>query len=141
MNVEVEYIAGREWARFAPDAHKAVFSETLPPEYDRIDFALLAVDKEQARPVAYLTARELDKESVYLKHGGAFDPLKGTFHSLAVYLSLLNWLKEKYARITTLVENTNSVYLRLALAAGFTIIGIRNFKGSILVELFLEGVK
>lgn len=141
MKCEIEYIPGKEWATYAPDAHKAVFNAVMPPEYDRIDFALLAVDPEAGRPVAYLTARELDQESVYMKHGGAFDPLRGTFSSLSVYLEMLKWLREKYKRITTLVENTNNTYLRMALAAGFKIIGIRNFNGSVLVELFLEGEK
>jgi hypothetical protein len=126
------------WERFAQDARRTVFNETMPPEYDRIDYALLVIGSEKDEPVAYMTVRELDADSAYLKHGGAFPPVKGTFHSLKIYMEMLDYLKPKYKRLTTLVENTNTVYLKMALTAGFKIIGIRNFEGSILVELYLK---
>jgi len=129
-----------DWAIVAEDAHKAVFNEILLPEYDRIDYALLVIREEPPKegvPVAYMTLREFDKETVYMKHGGTFDPVRGTVFSMPCYVMMLNWLKETHKRITTLVENTNTVYLKMALSVGFKVIGIRNFRGSVLLELYL----
>lgn len=137
MKFEVVKVSSDRWAELAASAHLAVFNETLPPEYDRIDFALLVVEKMHNQPVAYLTARELDADSVYLKHGGVFPPIKGTINSVVTYREMMKWCLERYKRITTLVENTNTAYLKMALQVGFKPIGMRYFKGSLLVELFL----
>lgn len=136
--IRVERVDGEQWKQFAGDAHRAVFDEIQPPEYERIDFAILAVSSQDDRALGYITLRELDQESVYLKYGGTFDIIRGTKHSYEAYLACLRWLLARYKRLTTLVENTNKVYLKMAISAGFTIIGIRNFKGSVLVELFME---
>jgi hypothetical protein len=137
VKVELVKISQDRWRELESSAHLSVFGELLPPEYDRVDFALLAVEKTQNQPVAYLTARELDAESVYLKYGGAFPPIKSTVNSVFIYREMMQWLQERYRRITTLVENTNTVYLKMALTVGFRPIGIRQFKNSLLVELFL----
>lgn len=139
MKLTLDQIPAKQWHQFAPDAHRAVFGELLPAEYDRIDYALLAVDGDKARPVAYMTLREFDADTVYLKHGGAFPPLRGNFQSFYVYNSMLDWVRSRYKRATTLVENTNVVYIKMALTAGFRIIGIRNFQGIVLLELYMEG--
>lgn len=110
----------------------------MPPEFERLDFALLAVAKANNTPVAYMTLRELDKESVYLKHGGAFDPVRGTVMVLESYQAMLAHLDDRYLRQSTLVQNNNVAYLKLAMAVGFRVVGIRNFKGIILLELLRE---
>lgn len=129
-------MSAAEWEKYAPDAHRAVFAEMLPPGFDRIDFAVLAVDGND-HTVGYVTAREFDKESVYLKRGGCFDPVAKCLRPL-VYKTLLDHIDKRYLRITTLVENKNVPYLKLAMSAGFHAIGIRNFKGSIFLELLRE---
>lgn len=134
----MEKLGKEKWSYVSEAAHQAVFGELLKSEYDRVDFGLLAIDAEKDEPIGYLTARETDAESVYLKYGGSFPPIKGTRNSLPAYLALLNWLKVRYKRITTYVENTNVVYLKMAMHAGFRVIGIRNFKQDILLELFME---
>lgn len=139
--VRVERVEGDRWlAEFSANAHLAVFNEHMPPGLDRIDFALLAVQKlgGEDKATAYLTARELDSESVYMKHGGVFESIKGTVYSIQTYRAFIKYLIERYERITTLVENTNVAYLKFALALGFLIIGVRTFKGSIFLELHLE---
>ncbi len=135
--ITVERYTPSDWGTIAGDAHRAVFAETLPPEFDRIDFALMAVHAGKT-PLGYLTARELNAQSVYMKHGGVFPPAAGKTIVLPVYLALLRYLDEYYRLITTLVENTNVPYLKLALTAGFLAVGIRNFQGSILLELLRE---
>lgn len=137
MRSSVKKISAEDWAKVAPDAHRAVFGETLPPEFDRIDFALLSINPDTEVALGYMTCRELDGASIYLKHGGAFPPITGTVWSWTCYLDCLAYLETRYKRMTTLVENTNDAYLRMALKAGFKPIGIRNFKGTVLVELLM----
>lgn len=140
MNLCVETIAADTWEKsLATAAHRAVFSEHLPPEYDRIDFALLAFDGETQTALGYVTCRELSAEDVYLKHGGAFEPAEKTLHVLGFYRECLAVLTRKgFKRVTTLVENDNITHIKMALTVGFKPIGIRNFKGSVLIELFKE---
>ncbi len=138
MKFNLIQIPAEEWKQYSYDAHKAVFDEILPPEMDRIDYALLAVDEVKDIPVAYMTLREFAKDTVYLKHGGAFEPIKGTLASLPCYKLMLSYLEERYKNLTTLVENTNTVYLKMALTCGFKVIGVRNYKGVVLLELFKE---
>jgi hypothetical protein len=136
VRVEVVKISPAQWAEHcAHNAHLACFGEILPPEFERIDFALLAVATQTNTPVSYMTLRELDRESVYLKHGGAFDPARGTVMVLESYQAMIRHLDERYVRQSTLVLNTNIPYLKLAMAVGFRIVGIRFFKGEIYCEL------
>ncbi len=141
--MHVEVVDGQKWEKsYAANARRACFSELLPPGYDRIDFALIVSHQDvtgQLFAQGYITCREFDAESVYLKHGGAFPPAEKKPGALAAYRTALAFLQAKYKRITTLVENTNRSYLKMAIHEGFVPIGIRYFKGAILVELFLEG--
>lgn len=136
--IRVREITAQEWASCSEHAHRAVFSEIMPPEYDRIDFALLVYEEERELALGYITCRELSGDDVYLRHGGAFPPAEKKTYALRAYAAALSHLASRYKRMTTLVENTNRTYLRIALTAGFVPIGIRNFKGSVLVELLYE---
>lgn len=104
---------------------------------DRIDFALLAVT-DSGSPAGYVTCRETDNETVYWQFGGAFPSIKGTVLSMRAYEDFINWTRERYSRVYTLIENTNSAMLRMAQKVGFSIIGIKNFKGQILLEHLME---
>lgn len=133
MILRLDKILAPHWEAYcAQYAHRAVFNEHLPPGLERIDYALVAAEGD--KPVAYMTVRELDAETVYLKRGGAFDPLEKLYR-LPVYRMFLCWLDERYERMTTLVQNENVPYLKLAMAAGFRVIGIRTFDGEIFLEL------
>ena len=138
MKTKLFKISAQEWEAYETHAHRAVFAETLPPGTQRIDFALLVVDEATDKPVAYMTLRELDSANIYMKHGGSFDLIRGTGASLSCYKVMLEWLEQRYKNLTTLVENTNIVYLKMAMSQGFRVIGIRNFQGTILLELLKE---
>lgn len=132
---EIRKISVDQWEAYcAQHAHRAVFDEHLPTGLERIDYALLAVDEKTNAPMGYMTVREFDAESVYLKRGGAFVALAPGAR-LACYKKSLLWLDQRYQRMTQYVENSNIRYLKLSLHEGFRIIGIRNFEGSILLEL------
>lgn len=137
--LKVKKLSPEEWLILSEDAHLIAFNEKRPGDMDRIDYALMVED--EGIPCGYLTARELDKESVYWQYGGAFPGTRSTSRVVLVYEALINWTLERYERITTLVENTNVKYLKLAMHGGFRIIGCRMFGGQVLVELLNEGRK
>ena len=136
MKISVQKLNPEQWAQVAEDAHLVVFKESRKPHVDRIDFALVAHDDEAQLPCGYMTVRELDAESVYWQYGGAFPSIKGSIYSARCYEEFIKWHKlMKYKTVTTLVENDNLPYLKLAMHYGFRIIGVRIFKGNVLVEL------
>jgi len=118
--------------------HQIAFNSSLPPECQRIDYGLLLIDRNTDLPVAYMTCREFDKDTVYWQFGGALPPLEKKIWAFSAYLKFVEWHKERYKRITTLIENDNVAYLKFAMKAGFRIIGLRVFKGKILLEHVLE---
>jgi hypothetical protein len=138
VNIEIEKLSSSDWKALAADAHKVVFEEIRPAYMDRIDYALLAVNRNSNVPLCYVTVRELDNESVYWQFGGAFPSAKDSIVAFRAYQAGLRWTKDRYERVTTLVENQNVRYLKMAMAMGFRIIGVRTFKGQVLCELLLE---
>jgi len=134
--VEVSKLSQTEWLTFSQDAHLICFSEHQPKELVRIDYALIC--HEGSTPISYVTLRELDSETVYMQFGGAFPSAKGTLKSFKSYEMFLDCLKQGYKRATTFIQNDNLVMLKFAMKAGFRIVGIRTFKGNILLEHLLE---
>lgn len=133
---EIDLLSADEWRALSADAHLICFNERRSATLDRIDFALIV--KDESGPVGYCTCRELDSESVYWQFGGAFPGTHSSAKAVSAYEELVEWTLAKYKRITTLVENENVRYLKLAMHAGFRIIGCRFFKGDVLVELLNE---
>jgi RimJ/RimL family protein N-acetyltransferase len=127
-----------QWQSMSEDAHLSLFGEKRPSDMDRVDYVLLGVDDETNTPLAYITVRELDKESVYWQFGGTLPPTRQTVHSFRHYQEAVRWTLDRYQRITTLIENDNAVYLKMAAKVGFKIIGVRTFKGKVLLEHLLE---
>lgn len=136
--IEVRQIDKTSWARyFSENAHRAVFEETKPASKERIDFALLAVTQED-EPISYLTARELDSDTLYWQFGGAFVKFRGTPYSFKSYEAFVEWTKARYKRVVTYIENSNVKMLRMAMAVGYRITGIRNYHGDVLLEHTME---
>lgn len=134
--MRLERLSPANWFDFSVGAHRVVFGEEKDPSTDRIDYALLAVDAE--KPVAYITCRELDSETIYWQFGGAFPGTRGTAVSFRAYLLFIAYAKAHYKRVATLIENTNLVMLKMAMKVGFRIMGVRLFKGQVLLEHLLE---
>lgn len=135
--MKVEKLNPDQWHMFSEHAHKAVFQKIKPAGTDRIDYALLCID-DNATVLAYVTVREHDHETVYWQFGGSLDSARGTLKSFRAYQAFVNFQKKATKRITTLVENTNTVMLKFAMKVGFKISGVRMFQGSVLVEHVLE---
>lgn len=135
MKIEVEELTRDEWAEFAARAHLECFGKHYPPERQRFDFALTACLGDQI--LGYVTCRETDSETVYWQFGGAFPGTRDTLLSWPGYVALVKHCN-RYKRITTLIENTNRVMLKMAAKVGFVIVGVRHVGGSTLLEHYLE---
>ena len=128
--ITIKQIHKEDWEASQREGSPICFSEYKDASLDRIDFALLAESGE--RMMGYLTCREHDAETIYWQYGGTFPGTRETSMSRSVHYAAVLWCKERYKRITTVIENTNTVMLKLALINGFKIVGcIRNhFKAS-----------
>lgn len=134
----VRKLTKEEWKPLSEQAHLVVFNEAKDASIERIDFALVAEDKDQV-PCSYTTCRELDADSLYFQYGGSFPGTKGTTKSIAAFEGFVRWAKEAgYKRVTFYVENWNAAMLKLAMRTGFLITGVRNYKSHVLVEHLLE---
>lgn len=135
--IEVLRVEPEKWvSHFSEAAHKAVFNEIKPASLDRIDFALLALKNDKA--IGYMTCREFDSESVYWQYGGVVDEHKKSIDTVRVYEAFYEWHKKHYKRCSTYIENWNIAMLKMAFKIGYRVIGVRNFKNSILLECLLE---
>lgn len=135
--MKVEMLLPDRWKQFSENAHAIAFGKRKSVYEERIDFALVATT-DSGELVGYVTVKEMDARSVYWQFGGAFPPGKGTVHVWKGYKALLEWTALRYERMTTLIENTNTAMLRLALQAGLRIIGTRTYKGEVLLEHAIE---
>lgn len=134
--ITVARFTKEEWKIYSEQAHSICFGKHKPAEWDRIDFALMAI--AQAHPLGYMTCREVDAETLYWQFGGAFPGTKGTASSFRAYEAFFNYCGERYKRVTTLIENDNTAMLRMAMKVGFRVIGTRTFKGQVLLEHLME---
>jgi RimJ/RimL family protein N-acetyltransferase len=134
--VIVHCYSREDWKAVSEAAHLVCFGERKEVSMDRIDFALVVGENDA--PSGYVTCREHDAETLYWQFGGAFPGTRSTSLSWKGYQALVDWCKTRYKRITTLIENTNIVMLKMAMKVGFRIQGVRVFKGQILVEHLLE---
>ena len=112
-----------EWNKIAHDAHLACFGEFRDPSFNRYDYVLCAF-KEDGSICAYASIIELDAESAYMQHGGAFPTVEGTVMVLKSYRKILDNLRSKYKRASTKISNYNLRMLKMALNEGFIIIGV-----------------
>lgn len=125
-------IEAKEWMKFAENAHLICFNEKRPDAMNRIDYALVV--EENDMPLAYMTIKELDSETVYMQYGGAFPSAKNTIKSFQSYEVMMNFLKENYKLGLTLIENTNTAMMKFAMKFGLRVTGLKLFNGIILLE-------
>lgn len=137
LSVRAKRLTAPQWRDLSEQAHLVSFQEHKPREWDRIDFALLFVDLAD-NAQAWATCREYDAHTLYVQFGGALPPARGTHKSAECFLALLQFARANYKRVTFLVENDNWAMLRMAMKSDFRVVGIRNYKGSILLEHLLE---
>ena len=134
MNLAVKKLFPDEWSQISETAHLVGFKEKRPAQMDRVDYALVAEGPEH-QIIGWLTARELDSESVYWQFGAGMPNVQSSTKAVEAYGMMVEHALSQYKRITTYVENTNVRYLKLAMHFGFRIIGVRLFDGQVFVEL------
>lgn len=121
------------WKQISKEIHAYSFGEKLEPDEETISFALMAVKNDE--PQSYCTIIELDKNTCYMQHGGALPASQGTINVAKSYAMMVLWIKEKYPRITTRIKNDNIKMIKLALSAGFVIIGVEMYEDGIFLSL------
>jgi hypothetical protein len=130
-------LPAEEWEKMAEDAHVICFNEKRPSYINRIDYALLVVDKMTERPLSYITVKEFDDETVYWQHGGGFPGTIG-IPAYRAYNACLQYSENKYKRIFTLIQNTNVPMLKMAMKVGFRVIGVKTISKDIMLEHLIE---
>lgn len=123
--------------KFSEDAHKIVFGKLKPKTFDRIDYALLVIDEGTDSPIAYVTVRETDHQTVYWQFGGGLWGQK-SIKMARCYDEMLKYQGTKSKRMWTRIENENYAMLKLALSRKLKICGVFTMNGSTLVELVKE---
>lgn len=137
MGFRIEKIPEKEWSELSEFAHCISFNKKYDPDFERIDFTLLAVS-DSGTPMGFITCREHTKNQVYWQYGGSFPGTKDTILTYKIYEAAMRVCKENYSLITTLIENTNSVMLKMALKLGFIIVGVKHLFSKTYVELSLN---
>lgn len=136
--MRVVKLTKEDWATLSEKAHLIAFNEHRDPISERVDFAII-VEDGYGKPMIYITARELDRESLYWQYGGAFPDTRGTGKTKECVEEVLNWCKQNnYRRVFFYTENTNVPMLKLAMNLRFRAVGIRNYKHHVLLEHFRE---
>ncbi len=137
-NLKAIRIDKQDWQKLSESAHAIAFNDFKPADFERIDFAIIVEDEKTFEPLGYCVCREHDAKSLYLQFGGAFRGARGTSLSFKAYVVGLEWCKARYPRIVTKIGNDNAVMLKFAAKAGFLIVGVNNYNGTILLEHQLE---
>lgn len=132
----IQRIEKDAWKELSEKAHLISFQKVKDPDDERIDFALLCVQDQ--KPLGYLTAKEMDSETIYWQFGGVFPSAKMTQLSFRGYYMFSKWCEERYKRVITYIENTNIVMLKYALQVGFVVSGMKLSQGNLLLQCTLE---
>lgn len=128
----VKQITKEEWKPLAKPVHEAVFGELWDPEFERLDYALIADVNGIA--IQYAVIRESDRDTAYVQYGGSFPDHRNSIVSYRAYQAILNWLYERYKAVSFLTENINLPMIKFAIKEGFIIVGMRNFNGHVMLE-------
>lgn len=126
-----------DWATYSEDAHVAVFGVKKPAAWDRLSFALLAIENDT--PVGYVTCQERTHEMLYWQFGGSFPGARGGVLAWTAWKGFLDWaIHSGYKYVTFQVANTNQAMLKMAMKSGFKISGVRAWGQYTLLEHVLE---
>lgn len=136
MIFRAEKISAEAWDN--ESAHLISFGEARPKELNSYHFILAAFD-ESNNIAGYSTCIEMDKESLYLQHGGIMPNYAKSVHVLQAYGKCIVWCQDNYKRITTKIENKNLSMLKIAMQVGFLVVGTSTFKDKVYLDLLLEG--
>lgn len=135
MIFRAEKIPVHKWDANA--AHVVTFGEDRPKDLNTFHFILGSIDTNN-QIAGYSTCIEMDKETLYLQHGGILPNYAKSIHVINAYGKCILWCREHYKRVTTKIENKNIRMLKLAMHMGFLVVGTSTFKNKIYLDLLLE---
>lgn len=133
MNLVLDKLQPNDWGKMSHAAHLTTFYLDRKAEMDRIDYALLVHNQEE--PCCFATLIEIDKDSVYMQHGGAFPAVAKGVYTVKGYVMITNHLKEHYKNISTKILNKNIPMIKMAIAVGLEINGVEMIDGDIFLHL------
>jgi hypothetical protein len=131
--MEVRAFSKDEWRKVSKEIHRYAFNEIIDDDLETISLALMAMKDET--PQAYCTLIDMDKYTCYMQHGGALPAAKGTINVAKGYVKMVEWVKNKYPRITTRIRNDNVSMIKLALGVGFKIVGVEVYEDGVFLSL------
>lgn len=137
MSFKLEVITPERWKDLSNFAHAISFGKRYPADFERVDFAILAVSKCEV-PMGFITVKEMNKAHIYWQYGGTFPGTLGTLSSYKIYEAARNLCAQSFKTVGTFIENTNIVMLKFALKLGFQIVGVKHIFDVTYVELFLH---
>jgi hypothetical protein len=131
----VNRLSQEEWKDVSEKVHLVTFGEDRGG-IDRVDYALLCTWNETVG--GFFTIKEMDADTVYIQHGGAFPNFAKSIYVVGGFAAVLAKLKEQYKHIKMKVLNTNYPMIKLALSQNFLIIGCALVKDKLYLEMNLE---
>ena len=140
MILKVSQLPQFEWEKISEEAFVASFGSFRPKDLERYDFALMLerFDGEEKDIAAFITCKEMDSETLYWQFGGVLPKYEKTCPVYTGYQKFILWAKERYKRVTTRIENKNYPMLKMAMRAGFLVVGTYAHKDKLYLELVNE---
>lgn len=132
MNIHV--LSLDDWKVMSKNAHSLCFEDEQDPSILTCSYVLFLTDKSDT-PAGYATVIEINTLSAYLQHGGAMPHLRGTSGAAVAYKTTIDFVKQKYEKLSTKIRNDNIRMLRLAMSEGFRICGVESTDGETYVLL------
>lgn len=135
MNLHV--LSLEQWKVMSANAHALCFTDSQDPESLTCSYVLLVTDVDDT-PIAYTTVLEINKSTAYMQHGGGMPHIRGTTSIMIAYQKVLEFLRNKYVRLSTRILNKNIRMLKLAMSQGLLITGMDAFPNEIFLTLTWE---
>lgn len=135
--MEAEIIPKVDWEHIREAIHHDVFGNEFLDEYHAYHFVVAVTDKDN-QLVSYSQVKELDGESAYMTFGGTVSKHRNQGSGYVNFGAMVDMLKGKYKYVGVTTKTTNIGMIKLALNAGFVIIGMRSINGIPNLEFLIE---
>lgn len=137
LEPKAEIISKISWEPLRDKVHQDCFGKDFLDDYKAYHF-VVAVKDEAGEIVSYTQVKELDGESAYMTFGGTVAKHRNQGSGYKNFGAMVNVLKQKYKFVGVTTKTTNVGMIKLALNAGFLIIGMRLINGIPNLEFLLE---
>lgn len=122
--IEIVKLTADEWNAISEETMRYAFNESgWDKDFNRVDYVVVAQDKESKRPFGFATIIEMDKQTAYIQSGGTFPHAQGSAIGGRGFLKIIDFLRHNYFHVQMRVRSTNFPMLKLALKAGFVTCG------------------